>query len=141
MSRRKRIPTAAEHAAFSDAWTEIAHGDAPFTPDPVAILRADAQRVTLRAASAEAEERGKGVGKDDAMRAAQAVARATRAKGTKNSADARRAKIAERNQRWREAHYSGKTPKQIHFDEPEVPGKKKVTTSTINRVLKRTSPP
>jgi hypothetical protein len=68
--------------------------------------------------------------------------------GTKNSVDARRATVAERNQRWRDAHASGKTPKQIYLDQPKGRGKKtkgrgkkRVSLSTINRVLKGASPP
>jgi hypothetical protein len=56
------------------------------------------------------------VGKDDATQAARTVAKAIRDKGTKNSADRRRAKIAKRNQVWRD---SGKTAKQIYLDQPD----------------------
>src|ERR1700730_8551750 len=45
-------------------------------------------------------------------------------KGTMNSADNRRERIATRNQAWRDAHASGKTPKQIYLDQPKGRGKK-----------------
>jgi hypothetical protein len=57
-------------------------------------------------------------------------------KGTEISAKVRRASVAERNQRWRGAHASGKTPKQIYLDQPKGRGKKNVGLSTINRVLR-----
>ena len=94
------------------------------TPDPLAVLRADAMRLTLRAAEVDAVERAK---------------RAMRAKGTKSSADKRRANVAERNQGWRDAHASGKTPKQIYLDQGR--GKKKKSLATINRVLRASHTP
>jgi hypothetical protein len=121
----KRIPTDAEYAAFCDAWTEIARGDTPVTHDPLAILRAGAMRLTLRAAAVEAVERSK---------------RAMRASGVRNSAANRHASVAKRNQGWRDAQASGKTPKQIYLDQPKGRGKKKLTLSTINRVLKAQKP-
>ncbi len=63
-----------------------------------------------------------------------------RASGVRNSAANRHASVAKRNQGWRDAQASGKTPKQIYLDQPKGRGKKKLTLSTINRVLKAQKP-
>lgn len=84
------------------------------------------------------EERGLRLGIEAIVNSTKRLAALT---GTKNSVNARRAGVAERNQRWRDAHASGKTPKQIYLDQPKGRGKKKVSMSTINRALKRASPP
>ncbi|MDP9008872.1 MAG: hypothetical protein M3N91_09255 [Pseudomonadota bacterium] len=74
---------------------------------------------------------------NDAARHAKDAAR--RAKGARESAKARAAKNAKRNRRIHDAHAAGVTAKQIAGD-PKRRGKKKLSESQINRILKAPRP-
>jgi hypothetical protein len=118
-TRRKRITTVDEINKRNKAFWDK-HEPPPPPPDPLAIIRAHLMRELAR----------------EAVRANDA---ARRAKGTMESSKARAEKSAKRNRSIQDAHAAGMTAKQIAGD-PKSRGKKKLSESQINRILKAPRP-
>jgi hypothetical protein len=123
-SPRKPLTTAAEINKENKAFWDK-HEPPPPPPDPLAIIRAEAQRIVLRESAREA------VKANDAAR---------RAKGMRNSAKARRDNNIKRNQDIHDLHAAGMAVKQI-ADDPKIGvDHKKLSASQIRRVLKLPRP-
>jgi hypothetical protein len=124
-ARPKPIVTVAEiNEKNKVAWDAV--NPAPPPPDPLAILRADVLRLTVRAAV------------EETARARKATDAANRAKGTANSIKMRGDNTG-RRRLVHDLHDSGRTPQQSHGDS-KLLEYKEVTLTTIYRDLKAPRP-